>query len=622
MAHDRIGGYLSKYLSRESNNFAVLVNGEWGSGKTHYISNFLKKRFKKDRSFKFVYVSLAGVSSKFDFFERIFEAIMGIGVDSELSSSVASVLVDYGLDKALDGDEESVISGLFGMLSKHLVRSTKLKVREAGEKGISTFVFDDLERTTFDDYNELAGLVNKYVEHLSKNVILIANVDELSETNFGKVKEKIIGHEIKFRADVDAALGEVVSESLPKDIFGNDSERFSDIIRQALRKAVEAGFNRVNFRTISKVLTDISFIIEPSDLSESSDVLQDIFLDIYVLRYILVNEIVTEAELKKHADFNYFFEAGRSGGRQALDEDQEFKERINGWSFSDEILKAYCDYLGLGVAEGASKKIVKAYKEKKEALWRRLWAYSDLRTDRELSELRQEANQLIASGNAKIGEMLHIYGVEIKLAGGDSERVSKVIADCKEALSAASDDLIEEFVKSRGLQDSYGGHGYISYDSEAFKEIFVHLTQLVDEWQQKELDKVRDKLINAKSEDEIDWITRLLSPRVGEVQDFDLARTVNSNALFNEDLCKKMVPKFIEFSLRETYRFLTNLHNRNLSVSEAIKKEEIPNLKMMSENAAKKLRAESDDLNRLKANELEVFASGLSCSQEPESHIE
>ena len=51
---------LKRYVQMENPQFAVLINGEWGTGKTWFVKNFFATHdFQK----KFCYISLFGVES-------------------------------------------------------------------------------------------------------------------------------------------------------------------------------------------------------------------------------------------------------------------------------------------------------------------------------------------------------------------------------------------------------------------------------------------------------------------------------------------------------------------------------------------------------------------------------
>ena len=72
----------------------------------------------------------------------------------------------------------------------------------------ATLIFDDLERISMPQ-STMSGLLNKFIEHDKRHVILIANTDRISEDDqeaFDTTREKRIGQMIQISPDVDAAL--------------------------------------------------------------------------------------------------------------------------------------------------------------------------------------------------------------------------------------------------------------------------------------------------------------------------------------------------------------------------------------------------------------------------------
>jgi predicted AAA+ superfamily ATPase len=49
------------YITLDDPQYAVLLKGKWGSGKTHYIDSYKKNLDKKSK--KYIYVSLYGITS-------------------------------------------------------------------------------------------------------------------------------------------------------------------------------------------------------------------------------------------------------------------------------------------------------------------------------------------------------------------------------------------------------------------------------------------------------------------------------------------------------------------------------------------------------------------------------
>ena len=72
LTEEEIKKELDDYIYKVSIKYAVLLNGSWGSGKTHFIEEYIKnleekyELNKKDKTIKYkkpVYVSLYGLSN-------------------------------------------------------------------------------------------------------------------------------------------------------------------------------------------------------------------------------------------------------------------------------------------------------------------------------------------------------------------------------------------------------------------------------------------------------------------------------------------------------------------------------------------------------------------------------
>ena len=59
------------YLNEDSVDYAILINGKWGSGKTYYWKNYLEKIII-DKGITTLYISLNGVDSINEIGKKIF----------------------------------------------------------------------------------------------------------------------------------------------------------------------------------------------------------------------------------------------------------------------------------------------------------------------------------------------------------------------------------------------------------------------------------------------------------------------------------------------------------------------------------------------------------------------
>lgn len=166
--------FLEEYVKSGSSGSAMMINGEWGSGKTYFINKELRPFIEKNLNKKTIYITLNGISNKEDISKEIFFQSIPIKEKSlpEWMSKVKSYGTEIGkvvLDKLSISDNTVDYSNL-------------LDIKE------SILIFDDLERCLI-DIREIMGYINKFVEHMEVCTIIVANENEISERSLQNNQE-------------------------------------------------------------------------------------------------------------------------------------------------------------------------------------------------------------------------------------------------------------------------------------------------------------------------------------------------------------------------------------------------------------------------------------------------
>lgn len=184
---------IEKYVDEYLYNYAVMIDGTWGCGKTYFVTNVLMLKLKeheanKEKKIKgykkrnVIYVSLYGIKSIGDISKQLYmEAYFGnnneVGKLLKKGASIISSMVPLAFDiakpfiKDVEVDEKNVSN----------VISEFLSIKN------SILIFDDLERCEC-PINEILGYINSFVEHENIKVILIANQSEIGR-NIDQRKE-------------------------------------------------------------------------------------------------------------------------------------------------------------------------------------------------------------------------------------------------------------------------------------------------------------------------------------------------------------------------------------------------------------------------------------------------
>lgn len=178
---------INRYISDDSYNYAILIDGEWGSGKTYFITTECKNDIEKKlgNSKKIIYISLYGCKSVYDIQEKIVYEIFDVVLNKKVKKEKI-----YNKSKKIISVSKSLGKSLINVFPEKL---QKMLSREVAGDIINEFIkiknyifiFDDLERCDC-KINELFGYFNDLVEHEEAKVIIVANEEEM-------IKKKIDG---------------------------------------------------------------------------------------------------------------------------------------------------------------------------------------------------------------------------------------------------------------------------------------------------------------------------------------------------------------------------------------------------------------------------------------------
>lgn len=276
-SNNHISEFLDYYLEKETSpDYAVLITGCWGSGKTYFIRKYLKgKGTEKDsvkvfdwltgcEKYTVVYASLFGAKNRKEMDQRVLEKLHPI-----LNSAVFKALPNA---VSLVGKISSEITGNSTMAIADktvsvLARSYLKKKENLNKKTV--VVFDDVERADM-PLPELLGYLNEYVEHLHIPCILLADKEKWEEAQkcqedkstlhrLSSTKEKVIGKEFQIRTTFDEVWNCWFDKEnqLLNDKSNNLLKDYQDVIAQIFEMAGVS-----NFRPLKHSLLDFQRFIE------------------------------------------------------------------------------------------------------------------------------------------------------------------------------------------------------------------------------------------------------------------------------------------------------------------------------------------------------------------------
>lgn len=232
--------------------FAVMLTGQWGSGKTHFIDAFLESFVPTpaDRdAHKPLRVSLYGVASPDEIGDQLFQQLHPLLAHKATrlfgavlrSAAKATIKVDVGHAAQLSGAlPDADLTSLLG-----------------GAKG-RIVVFDDFERAAMSPV-ALLGYINPLVERDECKVIVISDESKITDQDYRDRKEKTVGRTLELRADANAAFAAFMGT-----IDDPDARSLLEASKDAvLRVFADSGLNNLrllrqflwDFERLSKTLT-------------------------------------------------------------------------------------------------------------------------------------------------------------------------------------------------------------------------------------------------------------------------------------------------------------------------------------------------------------------------------
>lgn len=218
------------YVRSDYTDYAIMINGEWGSGKTYFWNNKIRNRIENmtinGKKITTIYMSLYGISNLEEISKKIFietTQLMDKNLKKYMNSNGQSQIPEYaktGLDMA----------NLFGVTQN----GDKLDYSEFFSTEDKVLCFDDLERANV-DVIDILGYINNFVEHDHIKTIIICNEKELStKLKSGNLEMKtfiatyLLDKEKKLLTN-DKPMVEKIKDTI-EDVFdkANDYERIKE----------------------------------------------------------------------------------------------------------------------------------------------------------------------------------------------------------------------------------------------------------------------------------------------------------------------------------------------------------------------------------------------------------
>lgn len=224
---NELDGIVEFYLKNETNN-ALLITGDWGTGKTYYYKNFLQQKIETvpvyrlpNKNYKSLIISLFGITNIEELQSQIFLSLFPLLKNKKvkIGISIAKAFIKV-IMKVKDFDK------YYDVISE-----TKIETKDLIDFNNLVICFDDLERISPNlQLEELIGFINSLTESNNTKVIIIANENQIEKNNYISLKEKVIGNTIEFEPNIPTVFNRLITEKYSDAksyiLFLNENEEY------------------------------------------------------------------------------------------------------------------------------------------------------------------------------------------------------------------------------------------------------------------------------------------------------------------------------------------------------------------------------------------------------------
>lgn len=223
MNNTELNQFILHYLKEDKTKSAIMLNADWGTGKSYYIQNELIPFLGKEEngSYSCIVVSLYGLRTLDDISKSLY-------IESRLKFfATNSEKIQIGKFAV-----KTVVKGVASFLGVDLSKSEEelQELYQSIDLSGKLIIFEDIERTKI-NILEILGYVNNLIEQDNIKVLLVTNEDEILKYNYSKpdehgrtfrttdeatkkylqTKEKTVSDTISYKGDINSAISNIIS---------------------------------------------------------------------------------------------------------------------------------------------------------------------------------------------------------------------------------------------------------------------------------------------------------------------------------------------------------------------------------------------------------------------------
>lgn len=467
---------LNYYLNTSTPEYAFMITGGWGAGKTYFIENFIKEYNKNaidsQSGNKIIKISLFGFKTTSSIDEMIFQSLHPLLGHryTKLAGNILKGALKLGCKIDINGDSKPDVD-INASLDKIKFREIFSTNTDSGEIIIA---LDDLERTDI-PLKEILGYVNYLVEISKVKVILIANEKILHEKDkssedkntdiYSKFKEKVIGKTFQIKHNIDNVLDGFLDESECAPL-----KRHRDVIKNIYIRSDDT-----NLRKLKQSILDFGYIANYIDEEkfkneEYSSLLIRVF---FALSLEMKSGELSEEKLRNNEPFQSEKDNSDGSNNAFYKYDISYRNLYVGDLWADILFKGDASNL-----KSATDELVyfKQQKNNEHPLWFKLWNFSTLNEEQFISL----TNQLVLEFDSlqKEEHQVYLHKLALIIYFSKNSLISKEIDEIN--------NTVYEYIKTykdgwailnnRSFEDivfgNNTGYSYYNDSDEDFRKLF------------------------------------------------------------------------------------------------------------------------------------------------------
>lgn len=312
MTYEELNKYMKNYVENDITGRAIMLTSAWGSGKSYYEKNILKKHLESDEGGKHdcVIVSLYGITNIADISKAIY-----VDLRTLIKESKSELATTAGVAAKIIG--KTLLNGLTSIANVDIAKLSDddfQKVYESINLTGKLIVLEDIERTKI-DLIELMGYVNNLCECDGVKILLVANEEELStldksnetdnsiKSTYRKIKEKTVADTLQFSADYKQTINSII------DSFNNDDlKEIKDCVNVRRNGIFQTEINNYReFIVACQKACDIFNFIKKNNIESNTEFNKCVFVGVA----FYLQKRLTDHNLKFEA--NSIFDVSLSG---------------------------------------------------------------------------------------------------------------------------------------------------------------------------------------------------------------------------------------------------------------------------------------------------------------------